>query len=195
MRNLIPMLSAIVLASGLSKRMGSEDKLQLDIGGEMLLERVLEQLRKANIDEIILVGSFQIISQFSASKLVENNAPSKGMGHSIRLGLEAISDQASNFMICLGDMPGLTSEDYNCLINHHLNSNQKGISVPYFEGKRGNPVVFSNEFKNEILRSREKDGCKAMILKHSNLVNPCEFKNDHILLDIDTPGDYKRYKA
>ena len=63
------------------------------------------------------------------------------------------------------------------------------IVVPVFQGKRGNPVLFSREFREEILQHKG-EGCRGILLKHPQCIREVMMKNDNVLRDIDTPEDY-----
>ena len=66
------------------------------------------------------------------------------------------------------------------------------IIVPVFHGQRGNPVLFSSEFRNDILEHKKESGCKGVIINNSESVKEIEMDNDNILLDVDTLKDYQR---
>ena len=51
-------IAAIVLAAGLSKRAGSENKLLFNIKGEPMIARVAVQVFEAELDPVIVVTGF-----------------------------------------------------------------------------------------------------------------------------------------
>src|SRR5579864_1386384 len=81
-------ISAIVLAAGMSQRMGSPKQL-LRLGGSALLEHALTNVRQANVDEVILVLGFaaeEIQKKISTNGfcVVINQNYRQGMGTSLR---------------------------------------------------------------------------------------------------------------
>ncbi len=66
------------------------------------------------------------------------------------------------------------------------------IVVPVFQGQRGNPVLFSSEFRNDILEHEKESGCKEVIMNNSEFVKEIEMDDDSMLLDVDTLEDYQR---
>ena len=66
------------------------------------------------------------------------------------------------------------------------------IVVPLFQGQRGNPVLFSSEFRNEILEHKKETGCKEIIMNNSESVKEIEMDDDNMLLDVDNLDDYQR---
>ena len=49
------MLTAIVLAAGMSRRMGGENKLLLPFDSKTMLETTLDHILAANVEEVIVV--------------------------------------------------------------------------------------------------------------------------------------------
>jgi len=195
------MISAILLAAGSSRRMGESNKLLLRIGETQILQKSLDALMQANVDEVILVTGYEntVVSQSILHQdtftLVYNELHKTGMTSSIQCGLKAVSEEADAYMICLGDMPMLTSTDINVLVekwNNQLNNKQK-ILRPVHKERFGNPVIFSSSYKQAILDHKAPEGCKEIIALNKDQVIPCEMTNDHIFRDIDTPEDYQQF--
>jgi len=116
------------------------------------------------------------------------------MTTSIKSGVEVVSKDCDGFLICMADMPLVNSKEINKLINAYVQKRIKGrklIVVPEFQGQRGNPVLFSSEFKNEILEHKKESGCKEVIIDNYESVKEVEMDNDHILLDVDTQEDFQ----
>jgi len=191
------MISAIVLAAGNSQRMGIENKMLLPFRGTTIISTVLQQLEHSEVNEIILVTGLdkKIIEEINDGankiKVVVNEQANEGLTSSIQCGIKAANNSAKGFLICLGDMPLLTSEDYNLLNNKLLNTNTKQILTPVKNFKKGNPVVFSCHFKNEILQLKYQGGCKPIVLENEEYVKEVEVFNNHFFVDIDTPEDFQ----
>ena len=114
------------------------------------------------------------------------------MTTSIKTGIRASSKKSDGFMICLSDLPFAKTRDFNILIRAYTRFRIKECSLvilPVFQGKRGNPVLFSNEFREEILE-HEGEGCRGLIAKHASNVREVIMENGNLLCDIDTPEDY-----
>ena len=188
------MISAIVVAAGESRRMGKEDKLSLPFRSSTILETVLEELEASNIDEIIVVikndKSSKGISHFSKMSYAENLNAEDGLTSSIQTGVKAADKSTKFFLICLADMPLISSEDYNQLINNALINQGKVIYQPSNGSSRGNPVLFSHHFKESILNLNEPHGCKPILLNNSQYVQKITTTNPCFYTDIDTKTDY-----
>ena len=81
-------------------------------------------------------------------------------------------DHRSNgVMICLADMPKITSKTYNILIGKFkkfYNSTTPLIILPEYNGKTGNPVILSNHFFSELKEISGDIGAKYLIKKMKN---------------------------
>jgi molybdenum cofactor cytidylyltransferase len=92
-------VSPVVLAAGISLRMGSPKQL-LRIGGETILERTLKSVRASNVSEIVLVLGHAAESEekeisTERLKIVRNLDYEQGMGTSLRTGLAAVDTKLS----------------------------------------------------------------------------------------------------
>jgi len=193
------MISAIVLAAGKSTRMGANNKMLLPFRGSTVIETTVNALIESEVDEIIVVENQDgaIANHLDKNlkvKVICNMDADQGLTTSIQCGVEVASNDTSAFLICLGDMPLLSFNDYNRLINKLIDYKQKVILLPFSDGKRGNPVLFSHHFKENILQLEEKNGCKPIILNNQNYLLEVPFSNNHCYADIDTMEDYNRIK-
>ena len=190
------MISAIVLAAGKSVRIGKGNKMLLPFGESTILGTVISSLEQSLVDEVIIVTDDNIISnQVSTAgkaKFVVNKEANKGMTTSIQCGVKTTSTKVSGFMICLGDMPTLTKDDYNLLINNYLDASGEVILVPIQKARRGNPVLFSHHFLDQIMSLESMQGCKPLLLSFPSYVIEVPVTNDHFFIDIDSKADYRQ---
>lgn len=191
------MISAIVLAAGKSARMGKIDKMLLPYKASTVIGTVVNELGKSLVDEIIVVENRDAkiaahLDNKAIVKYVTNNDADQGLTSSIQCGIKTASNNSTGYLVCLGDMPLLTNNDYNLLINKLLNIKNKAILIPKHNNKRGNPVLFSHHFKEEILLLEEINGCKPVVIANQDFVIEVHFSNNNCHLDIDTMEDYKK---
>lgn len=195
-------VSAVVLAAGMSRRMGTPKQL-LRIGGETILELTLKNVRSSSVQEIVLVLGFAAESvekeiTTERVKVVHNKDYQQGMGTSLRAGLAAVAPQASAALIVLADQPFVRPETLNSLIACHQESKPQ-IIIPMYRGFRGNPVLLDRSVFPELKELNGDVGCRAIFGSHTE--NICKLAMDDlgILLDIDSPEEYqkleKAYKA
>lgn len=191
-------ISAIVLAAGTSQRMGRSKQL-LRLGESTLLAHTLANVRRANVDEIILVLGFaaEEIQQsipMTGIVTVTNADYQQGMGTSIRTGLSAISPQAEGALIILGDQPFVRPATLNSLIEYHQRCRPQ-IIIPLFRGFRGNPVLLDRSVFPELRHLRGDLGCRSIFGSHTENIHKLRVDDPGILLDVDTPADFRGLAA
>ena len=192
------MISAIILAAGESQRMGVQNKLLLQIDSEVLIRKFVKSVSNSLVDAVLVVVGFEAekikaVLHDQAVKFVENHRYEEGMTTSIQSGVKASSNESTGLMICLADMPFAETSDLNRLIqafNDYQSTESSLIIVPVFQGKRGNPVLFSEVFREKIL-THKGEGCREIVRQFPHYVKEVSMENDNLLRDIDTPEDYK----
>lgn len=194
------MVTAIVLAAGLSSRMGAANKLLLPLGAKLLLQHTLDQLLASNLAEIIVVlGHEKTLVRPAiedrAITIIDNPNYQQGMTTSIQAGIKALPEQVKGIMVCLSDLPLIQAAEYNHLLaafQQHYSFDQGCIVMPTYQSVPGNPVLFSHHFFSKILAHKELTGCKGIIKAHPGLVKKIPMEHDHIHRDVDTPDAYQK---
>lgn len=191
-------VSAIVLAAGMSKRMGSPKQL-LRLAGETILEHTLKNVRASGVSEIVLVlghAAENVEKEISTEsvKIVRNPDYQQGMGTSLRTGLAAVNPQASAALIVLADQPFVQPETINQLITCHQGAKPQ-IVIPTFNGFRGNPVLLDRSVFAELQSLTGDVGCRAIFGDHTENIRKLAVNDIGILLDIDSPDEYKKFEA
>jgi molybdenum cofactor cytidylyltransferase len=189
-------LSAIVLAAGISERMGTQNKLLLSWGDQCIMEATINQILKAHLFEIIVVSAHETLRTLKVSdqiKIVENRNYSQGMTSSIKTGIRACDTSSDGFMICLADQPFISSDIYS-KIYRAFETNPDRIIAPFFQGKKGNPVVFSRRYESALLNNPNSNGCKSVVEKNWPDIVRVDINQGVILEDIDTPEAYRALK-
>jgi len=190
-------ISAIVLAAGESKRMGRTKQL-LDWEGRPILQRVLENLGRSRVDEVILVLGHEaerILQTLDTHKVkvVINKNYKEGMITSIQQGLINLNDQVEAFFIVLADQPAVGPEIFDRLVSEFRRGTpQKSIVLPTFHSRRGHPALFSAKYKKEALGIEGDVGFRQVLQEHPEEILAVEMDTDSILQDIDTPDDYQK---
>lgn len=194
------MVSAILLAAGESKRMGEQDKLFLKYKGDWIINHVMRNLWASKKSELIIVmqnNDNDLLNGQSSDeiKVAINPDYKKGMTTSIQVGVAAASDKSDGYMICLADQPLMQAQDYDDIIERFellYAHDPRCIVVPTFEGQKGNPVIFSNVYRDAILGHKEMEGCKQIVRESGVHVYKVAMSKNHILKDVDTPEDYEK---
>ena len=187
-------VSAIILGAGLSRRMGTENKLFLPVDGKAMIECVIEKVQASKAEEILIVGSHLSMDRLARFRdqrttLIDNPDYENGMTSSIQAGVRKAT--GDGYLICLGDQPTIQERTYDRLIDA-FQKNPETIILPYYERVKGNPVLFPKTYRQAILSHPALEGCKEIIQKHRQHVLEVEVRDPGILLDVDTKEDYRR---
>lgn len=193
-----PMVTAILLAAGSSRRMGASNKLLLPWKGKPLLAITAEHILEAGIGELIVVTGHQAPEVTAAIshlpvRIIHNPDHEKGMTSSIQTGIGVATGQG--YLICLADMTLITPEEYILLIKafeREYSRDVRCILLPEYQGQKGNPVLFSAAWREPILRHPEEDGCRSLVRNNPRHHHRIAMPTDHILRDIDYPADYQQ---
>lgn len=172
--------------------MGRSKQL-LRLGDSTLLERSLASVRKANVDEIILVLGFdaeEIQRSVSTSGLVVvlNEQYQQGMGTSLRRGLSAMNPEAQGAFVILADQPFVSPTTLNQMVDHH-HRHKPQITIPTYKEFRGNPVLLDRSVFPELADLRGDVGCRAIFGNHTGNIHKFAVEDPGILLDVDTLDD------
>lgn len=194
-------IGAVVLAAGRSARMG-EPKQLLRVGGRAVLELVLESVRGARVDEVVLVLGFaaeEIRRQIAPELLddvmvVVNPRFQGGMAGSLRVGLAALSADVDAALIVLGDQPLVRSATMERIVERYRGSETEMV-IPVHRGRRGNPVLLGQGVFAEAMALNGDTGCRAIFAKHAKGILEVDVDDPGILQDMDTREDYERLRG
>ncbi len=188
------MISAVILAAGLSKRMKLGNKLLLEKNNTTIIESTLERVKASKVNEIVVVlgrDSNILKSRINGNNiiLIKNQHYRKGIATSIKKGLEKVNKESIGAMICLGDMPWIKTVTYDKIINSFYKNNEKNI-VPYFKYKKGNPVLFNKIFFEKLMKINGDEGAKLLIKRYSEYFLKLSVSDEGVLKDIDDEEQY-----
>jgi molybdenum cofactor cytidylyltransferase len=185
-------VAAIILAAGRSTRMGGPNKLLAELDGKPLVRIVTEQALASKAKGVIVVTGHQaeLIEQALHGldvKFVRNPDFALGLASSVKAGVAAVADNADGAVICLGDMPMISAPLIDRLIEVFAPDRGNLIAVPVSDNRRGNPVLWSRRFFNELMTLDGDIGARHLILRHSETVAEVPVEGHGAFLDIDTP--------
>lgn len=197
------MISVVLLAAGLSERMGIQNKLLLPLGSTTLVEQTIAQYIKSDLDEIIVVVGYnekevrKRLKGYKNLKVILNPNYEKGMTTSIQTGISNVNSNVIGYMIGFTDMPFITPNQINLLVKEfkiNYNNNHKLIVVPSFKNNESHPIIFSSYYKQDILSHMNKSGLRDIKTKYRANVMPIEMETEEFMFDIDTESDYNKFR-
>jgi CTP:molybdopterin cytidylyltransferase MocA len=171
-------VAAIVLAAGEATRFGAPKQ-------RLLLPAVLDAVRRAPIDEIVIVeGAYELEPcddqlQGASCRIVHCDDWERGPGASLRCGLAALADDVDVAVVVLADGPNLPSEAVTRVLDAWRSGG--GVVAASYNGSRGHPLVLGRAdwvaIPDEGLRDRP-----VRLVPCDDLGRPG---------DVDTPADLK----
>jgi molybdenum cofactor cytidylyltransferase len=185
-------VAAIILAAGRSTRMGGPNKLLAELGGKTLVRLVTEQALASKAQSVVVVTGHQADEVEKALRglkvtFVRNPDFADGLASSVKAGIAAVPADAAAAAICLGDMPLISADLIDRLIEAFAPDRGNLIAVPVSDGRRGNPVLWSRRFFNELMALDGDIGARHLIARHSEAVAEVPVDGHGAFLDIDTP--------
>lgn len=191
------MIEAVVLAAGLSSRMGEPKPLVL-IHGQPALSHVLRTLKQAEVEEpIVVLGAaaeeIRKAVDLSDCRVLVNPAPESGLSTSLRLGLGAVGSDAAGALIVMSDMPALRPETIRSVIT--LADDGAQVAAPTFGGRRGFPVYLARALFAELAPTLAGDaGARAFLKRHPQLLKTVEVDDPGSVQDFDRAEDLARFE-
>lgn len=185
------MISAIVLAAGKSERMGRPKGL-LPFRGRTFLENILDAVAASSIrGTFVVIGHHrdEISARLHFPNYVFNADYEQGMVTSFQAGIRALPPDAAGAMLFLVDHPVVDPATIEALIENFAPAH---IMIPVFNGRRGHPVLFAREVLEEILALPASQGANIVVRKDPGRIIEVPVESSGILVDVDTPEDFKR---
>jgi molybdenum cofactor cytidylyltransferase len=190
-------IAAIILAAGMSRRMGRL-KMLLPFGDRPMLARVIESVLAAgeSLHITVVTGHEEqeiraVAVEYTGVVCAHNMFYAVGgMLSSVQTGIRALPGTCTAFLLVLGDQPMVRPETLNALLAA-WHPESAPIVVPAYNGKRGHPVLISMRFAAEILALDEKDTLKTLLLRHADRLREFAIDDPATAADIDTPEDYE----
>ncbi|MBN1367601.1 MAG: nucleotidyltransferase family protein [Dehalococcoidales bacterium] len=188
-------ISAIILAAGESKRMG-DTKLLMKWGKVAIFERTVDNYLTSMANEVCVIlgdraAEMEKLLGDRSVMVALNPAYTKGMSTSIVTGINAMSPRTEGIMLALADQPLIISRTIDRLIQV-FQQKEKGIVVPTYHGQKGNPVIFNIKYREALLALKGDTGGREIVQRCYTDVREVPVDDRGILIDIDTPDDYRR---
>jgi molybdenum cofactor cytidylyltransferase len=196
-------LFAIVPAAGLSRRMG-QPKLVMDLGGKTVIHRLLTTLSHPAVTETIVVfrrGDDELANAINSldsgnvqTVLPEIDPPD--MRTSVEHAITSIQTRHSpqrgdGWMLIPADHPVLDGRVLDELISAWQTTDED-ILIPQHGGQNGHPTFFRWALANRLHEIPEDCGLNWLRTASDIRFRKLPVDSNSILLDLDTPDDYKQ---
>ena len=172
--------------------MGGPNKLLAELGGKKLVRIVTEQALASKAQRVIVVTGHQadLVEQALQGlkvRFVRNPDFAGGSPARSKPASPRCPTDADGAVICLGDMPMIDAHLIDRLIEAFAPDRGNLIAVPVRDNRRGNPVLWSRRFFDELMTLDGDIGARHLIARHSEAVAEVAVEGHGAFLDIDTP--------
>jgi molybdenum cofactor cytidylyltransferase len=190
------MIAAIVLAAGLSRRMG-QPKMVLPWGNTTVIGQVTQVLQQAGVEPVIVVtgGAHAEVEDALRGLPVQTVFNSRyaedHMALSLQIGLAHLPSEASAILVALGDQPQIRVDVVETIVQVYREQ-RAVLIVPSYQKHRGHPWLVERSLWDGLLALQPPATLRDWFNTHAGLIQYLEAPDDSVLRDLDTPQDYQR---
>ncbi|MBN2115228.1 MAG: nucleotidyltransferase family protein [Anaerolineales bacterium] len=190
------MISAIILAAGMSRRMG-QPKMLLPWGRLTVIEYVITTFLSAGAEDILVITGGardqveERIAPYPVRGIYNKDYANEEMLSSLQCGLRAMSDQVQGTLIGLGDQPQV-QEGIVRRVREAYQESRSRLVVPSFQMRRGHPWLVARPLWDELLQMKPPESPRDFLNRHTGEIHYVEVDTPSVLADLDTPDDYHR---
>jgi len=183
--------TTIILASGLSERMGRPKAMLPWEGRVTFLEKIAAEYLAAGCTRLVCTINRQFLpyartfGNIQNLMVVLNEHPEYGRMHSLKLGFKA-SMESPYFFVQNVDNPFIRAETIRKI---HAAKDPLAWCSPEFEHRRGHPVLIPASIAQRIMEE-DTPGVTLHDLLDRHLRKTVEIGDDSILKNVNTPEDY-----
>ena len=185
-------MQGVLLAAGTGRRFQADTSSELDKllvhlpnDDKSILWRSAKALITALPNSIAVIQPQQIVRKTILQDLgftvIESVAAKQGMGYAITDAVK-VSLGATGWLIALADMPWVTSDLINTMIDRV--SKQHDIVAPRFNGKRGQPVAFGAAWVEKLMALEGDIGARELLKIAA--IDWVDWYDDSVHRDVDT---------
>jgi molybdenum cofactor cytidylyltransferase len=189
-------VGAVVLAAGLSTRMGKPKVLLPWENGKRIIEHIVWQLNNARMNNIVVVTGHlskevkALVKPLEVETVFNRSYRNGDMLSSLKVGLNAMPDSVSACFIVLGDQPQINPKVIQQILMAYAEG--KGdIIAPSYNKRRGHPILVGRRYWPELMNLPRGGAPRDVINAHNDEIHYINVDTDSVLRDIDTPQDYE----
>ena len=189
------MAAGVLLAAGESARMGRPKPL-LPWGDTTLIEYQVREMLGAGLERVIIVlgHAWQDVKPYLTGPAVEtviNEAYRESKAGSLRAVAASLLDEDEAVVILSVDQPRPRDVLTRLLAAHDAGAAL--VTVPVHGGRRGHPTVLAGALIPELRNVLDETlGLRGLIERHQASLREVAFDTPIVLLDLNTPDDYRQ---
>jgi molybdenum cofactor cytidylyltransferase len=191
------MISALVLAAGLSTRMGCLKQL-LPYGQHTVVEQILATLLNSPVDDVVVVTGHErvrveaVLERWPVRTVFNPEYAQGEMLSSVQSGLRALGGANRAALLVLGDMPGLQENVVRKLAQAYRTTGDGSVYIPSYRMRAGHPVLVPRPYWQPILELPRGANLRSVLRAPDTPVVWVEVDTASVLHDVDTAEDYKQ---
>lgn len=192
---------AIILAAGMSKRMGTPKLLLPLNGAPIIYHSIALALQEKLYPIVIIAGQYieeirNVMKDCPEITFLYNPDYQSGIASSLKLGIGALCNQVDAAMIFLGDQPFVHEQVIRSIRTEYEKDKDKGISIvrPRYAGQQGHPILFDSDLFGHFATIEGDEGGRSIISSHKDYLKLIDFSEHLWGMDIDTPDDYEKIR-
>jgi molybdenum cofactor cytidylyltransferase len=191
------MISAIVLAAGLSTRMGRLKQL-LPYGEHTVIEQVVSVLLATSVAEVLVITGHEraavetALARWPVRAVFNPRYADAEMLSSVQVGLRAVAAASQAALLALGDMPALEGHVIRKLIRAYRRTDGAAVCIPSYQKRAGHPVLVPRAYWPPVLALPASASLRSVLRAKQTRMEWVVVDRPSVLRDMDTPQDYER---
>jgi molybdenum cofactor cytidylyltransferase len=193
-------VGALVLAAGMSRRMGQPKVLMPWANGKPIIEHILDQLILARLDHISVVTGHRaaevnaVAAKLDIPTVFNPEFATGEMLSSVKAGLRAMPEHVAAALIVLGDQPRIQPRVITQVLSTYAEGANE-IVAPSYKQRRGHPILIDRRLWAEILALPPDGAPRDVINAHADRIAYVDVDTDSVLSDVDTPQEYAQERS
>ena len=189
----------LLLAAGSASRMRGGDKLLEDVHGAPCLQVMAKRALATGQPVLVTMPSLNhpraaCLTGLELSVIEVPNAD-LGMSHSLQRGVAALPNNAKAVMILPADMPDITTDDMNEMLDAFVVTNATAMRATTQDGATGHPTLVGMNLFEQFQKLTGDKGANAILSALGDSLMLHALKGDRARIDLDTPEDWSTWRA
>lgn len=182
---------AVIAAAGLSSRMG-RFKPMLPVGAQSAIRRLAGVFLDAGAGPVVVVTGYRAdelkahLTGLDVVCLRNEDYERTHMFDSARIGFSYLAGRCERVFFTPADVPLIHPETVRALME-----SAAPVAIPCFEGRTGHPILLSRDVLEKVCTDSGEGGLKGAVRRSGVPITLIDVPDQHMLLDMDTPEDYR----
>ena len=189
----------LLLAAGSASRMRGGDKLLEDVHGAPCLQVMAKRALATGQPVLVTMPSLNHPRAACLTGLelsvIEVPSADLGMSHSLQRGVAALPNNAKAVMILPADMPDITTDDMNEMLDAFVVTNATAMRATTKDGATGHPTLVGMNLFEQFQKLTGDKGANAILSALGDSLMLHALKGDRARIDLDTPEDWSAWRA